>query len=283
MLSPLENADSILVTAAIRDISVRKVAEQEIRQLNEVLEQRVVERTVELEAANKELESFGYSVSHDLRAPLRAINGFAEILTRRYRDSLDEKGRHYLDTIVDSSNRMGILIEELLDYSRLGRGAVRAEPVPLGPIIEGLRSTFGERMAATGGTLEIVEPLAVPVAAATLLERILANLVDNALTYRRPGVIPQVTLSAARHDGRVTLAVADNGIGIPAEYRERVFEVFTRLHADDEYPGTGIGLAIVRRAARLMGSDVTLASTEGVGTTFSLELPAAAEPGSAKS
>jgi len=109
----------------------------------------------------------------------------------------------------------------------------------------------------------------------TLIERILANLVDNALTYRRPDVAPHVTLSATRHGRTLTLAVADNGIGIAREYRERIFEVFARLHAEEEYPGTGIGLSIVRKAARLMGSNVIVESTEDAGSTFSLDLPAA--------
>ena len=277
--APIRDDERNIVGGVItwRDITERKAAEAEIRQLNEELEARVRERTAELQAANRELESFSYSVSHDLRAPLRAISGFASILARRYRDGLDEKGRHYVDTIVASSEHMGILIEELLDYSRLGRGAVRAEPVPLGPLVARLRVTFGEWIAAAGATLEVMEPLAVPVADPTLLERILANLVENAVTYHRPDVAPRVTLSATRHGRSVTIAVADNGIGIPAEYRERIFEVFARLHTADEYPGTGIGLSIARKAARLMGSDVTVESTEGTGSTFRLELPAAAE------
>ena len=273
--SPFEDAGTRAIHVVLSDITERKRAEAKIHQLNETLEQRVDERTAELDAANKELESFSYSVSHDLRAPLRAISGFASILARRYRDDLDEKGRHYVDTIVSSSDHLGVLIEELLDYSRIGRRTVRAEPVPLGPLVTQLRVTFGDRIAASGGTLEAVEPLATPVGDRTLIERILANLVDNALTYRRPDVVPHVTLSATRHGRTLTLAVADNGIGVPPEYRERIFEVFARLHTDEEYPGTGIGLSIVRKAARLMGSNVIVESTEGAGSTFSLDLPAA--------
>ena len=244
---------------------------------NVELEQRVVARTAELQRANEELTAVTYSVSHDLKAPLRAISGFAAALGRNYRSGLDEVGLHYVDRIVAAAEHMGILIEELLDYSRLGRASVRADPLVLGPLVTSLRLTFGERIAASGATLEVVEPLATPVGDPVLLERILANLIDNALTYCRPDVAPHVTLSAILRGPQVTLAVADNGVGIPAEYRERVFEVFTRLHTSEQHPGTGIGLSIVRKAARLMGSDVSLESVEGVGSTFSVVLPAASE------
>ncbi len=251
------------------------VEKERAHRLNEELEERVVERTAELQAANRELETFSYSVSHDLRAPLRAINGFAAMLARRHGEVLDAQGRHYVETIVSTSEHMGVLIEELLDYARMGRALVRTEPVPLDPLVTRLRATFDQRIAESGATLEVIEPLVTPVGDPVLLERILVNLVENALNYRRPEVAPRVTLSATRHGRRVTLAVADNGIGIPAESHEKIFEVFARLQGDDTYKGTGIGLAIVRKAARLMGSDVTLESTEGEGSTFRLELPAA--------
>jgi signal transduction histidine kinase len=228
-----------------------------------------------LETANRELERFSYSVSHDLRAPLRAISGFSEILTRRFRGVLDEQGVHYLDSIVASSSEMSVLIEELLDYSRMGRAMVQAAPVPLVRLVTGLRSTFGGRIAATGATLEVVEPLAVPQGDPVLIERILVNLVGNALTYHDPGTAARVTLSATRRGQTVILAVADNGIGIAPENHEKIFEPFARLHGEDAYEGTGIGLAIVRKAARLMGSDVTLESVEGQGSTFRLVLPVA--------
>lgn len=260
------------------DITERKRTEQGLRRFSEMLEQRVSERTAELEAANEELRSFSYTISHDLRGPVRAVAGFARILERDYGAQLDERALHSLMNIKTAGEAMGRLIDDLLAYTRVGRSAVRHEPVPILPIAKRLAATFMARAEERGGTIEVIEPMAVPVADPTLLEELLINLVDNALNYGRPGVPPVIRIAAACHDDVVTVSVSDNGVGIPPEMRERIFEVFTRLPGTDAEKGTGIGLAIVRKAARSMGSDVTVQSEVGAGTTFSVALPCA-DPG----
>jgi signal transduction histidine kinase len=257
------------------EIEERKRAEDEVRRLNVELEARVAERTAELTATNQELEAFSYSVSHDLRAPLRAITGFTQILTDHHGANLAPQGLDYLNKVLLASKRMDVLIQELLNYARTGRGAVRAVPVPLAPLVQQLESTFGTRLAAAGAHLEVTQPLATPLGDATLIEQILTNLVDNALKYRRREGTPEVRLSATAIGEHVLVQVADNGIGIPLEYQERIFQVFQRLHSEGEYPGTGIGLAIVAKAVRAMGGEVSVESSPGQGSTFSIRLPAA--------
>ena len=274
--SPFEDQGSVSIHVILRDITERKRAQVALRELADDLELRVRDRTAELEEANRELEAFAYSVSHDLRAPLRAVAGFSDILARRHAGGLDDDGRHFLDNIIAASKHMGELIDDLLAYSRLGRGALRRVPVPLEPVVDRLCRTFENQLTEPGARLDVTRPLATPVGDQTLVEQVLLNFVSNALTYRRDGVPPQIRVDATQRDGTVVLSVADNGIGIPTEYQERIFDVFARLHTEEEYSGTGIGLAIARKAARLMDGEITVASTPGEGSTFSLHLPAAA-------
>ncbi|MCB9079379.1 MAG: GAF domain-containing protein [Anaerolineaceae bacterium] len=237
------------------------------------LEQRVARRTAQLEAANKELESFSYSVSHDLRAPLRAINGFAAIIARRHRPNLNEEGRHYADNIVLASDRMGELIDDLLQYSRLGRGGARRKPVPLREVFDPLASDLAGHLAEIGGTLSLADDLPTVMGDRTLLGRVFTNLLENAVTYRQADVPVQVTVSCQVEGQDVIVCVGDNGIGIPAQHHHKVFNIFQRLHSDDDYPGTGIGLATVKKSVELLGGQVWIESVVGEGSKFFIQLP----------
>jgi len=253
--------------------SQRCQAEADLKQLNAELELRVKDRTLQLEAANKELESFSYSVSHDLRAPLRAISGFSEILARRHRLDLNEEGRHYIDNIVQASQRMGHLIDDLLSYARLGRTMVRHEPVSLAGLVDEISRNMQAYLAEINGALSIPEALPVVTGDHTLLSQVFTNLLENAFKYHQPAVPPQVSLTYYREGRDVVVKVSDNGIGIPPEYQAKIFSMFQRLHTEEEYPGTGIGLATVRKSLALLGGSVWVESKEGQGSTFFVRLP----------
>jgi PAS domain S-box-containing protein len=261
------------LVGSVHDITEIRHAEDEIRKLNQELEQRVATRTAQLQAANKEMESFSYSVSHDLRAPLRAISGFASIIARRHRASLNEEGRHYVDNIVQASERMGQLIDDLLTYSRLGRAGVRRVPIPMGNLFTSLENDLDARLHQIGGTLRIEGQLPTILGDKTLIYQIFSNLIENAMTYRRSELPLEITISARSDDNSTTFQVHDNGIGIPPEYFEKIFNIFQRLHNDDEYPGTGIGLATVKKSVELLGGSVWVESTTGEGSMFFVKLP----------
>ena len=230
------------------------------------------ERTLQLEKANKDLEAFTYSVSHDLRAPLRAISGFAHILTRSHAGAMDTQGRHFLENIVEAGAQMGRLIEDLLAYSRLGRRTPTLRPVALRAVLEQVLTSVQPRIDAFGGVVSLPADLPIVQGDHTLLLQTFTNLVENALIYARPGVTPVVTVAWRRDSGAVVVSVGDNGLGIAPEYFGKIFEVFQRLHSQEAFPGTGVGLALVKRAVELQGGQITLDSSPGAGSTFNVRL-----------
>lgn len=245
----------------------------QIAQHNLELEQRVRDRTAELEHVNRELEMFSYSVSHDLRAPLRAVQGFAEIIARRHRSSLNEEGQRYFDYIVDAGGQMNQLITDLLDYSRLGRQHVRLGTIPLRKLLLDVIEMLRPQVTKYGAQIELVETLPEVRGDKTLLMQIFANLLENGMIYQRPGVAPVLRVDCTIEPEAVVVRVADNGLGIDPEFHDKIFNVFQRLHSAEHYPGTGIGLAIVRRSVELLNGSIWLESTIGVGSQFYVKLP----------
>jgi PAS domain S-box-containing protein len=268
-----ENGVIGYTSVTFMDVTESKQAEEELRQHRHRLEEMVEARTADLQIANKDLGDFAYSVSHDLKAPVRAIVGFSEIITDRHRDSLNEEAQRYFDHINKAGIQMGNLIEDLLRYSRLGRQAITIQSVSLANVFSDLDRTFQGRLEELNGRLVFPDDAPTVLGETTLLNQIFTNLIENALTYHQPDVAPQVEVRCQVEGDRVLVSVKDNGIGIAAEFHEKVFGIFQRLHNDEEIPGTGIGLALVRKAATMLGASVRLESVVGEGCTFHVDLP----------
>jgi light-regulated signal transduction histidine kinase (bacteriophytochrome) len=261
------------------DISESKALEEEIIAHNRALNQMVKERTAALENKNRELESFAYSVSHDLRAPLRSIEGFSRALMDDYRERLDEDGRDFLNRIVNGAVRMDRLINDLLTYSRLGRRGVEYELVDLNELVAVIQEELAENIDAARGRVAVSGELPEVPGDRSMLLVLLQNLVGNAVKYHRAGVAPEVNISSHTRNGECVVAVKDNGIGLDTKYQQKVFDIFQRLHTEDEYPGTGIGLASAKKVVEAHGGRIWYESEPGHGTTFYFKLPARRDDG----
>jgi PAS domain S-box-containing protein len=260
------------------DLSDRQRAAEEAKKINESLERRVTERTQRLEEANEELAAFSYTVSHDLRLPLRSLQMLATMLLETQGEKLDEVGRATASRLVGATARMERQIDDLLEYSKSSRGELKTEPVSLILVVHELLGRVQRDPMFADAQIIVTEPLGWVVAHHMTLERVILNILSNALTFVRPGAKPIVNIRAQEKNGFVRLCIEDNGIGIPLEDRERIFHVFERLPAAEAYPGLGIGLTIARRGVERMGGKIFVQPVESGGTEFIIELPNARKP-----
>ena len=265
----VEGMRSELVTALEASRDAQAVAARQAADLDT--------QAAELRRSNGELEQFAYVASHDLQEPLRKVASFCQLLEKRYSDKLDERGLKYIEFAVDGAKRMQVLINDLLTFSRVGRATDVRVPVPLGQPLDAAVTALSAAVEETGAVIERPGPLPEVMGDPTLLGMLWQNLIGNAIKFRAPDRAPVIQVTAAAQpDGNWQIGVADNGIGVPAEFAEKIFVIFQRLHGRDAYPGTGIGLALCKRIVEQHGGQMYLDTTYEGGTRIYFTLPAAA-------
>jgi PAS domain S-box-containing protein len=256
------------------EVTELKQAQRDLSEANALLERRIHERTERLAEANLELRAFAHTVAHDLRAPLRNVEAFTDALLEDEIRRLSEQGRSFLDRIGDAARRMDRMITDLLAYSQLSRAELRLQTVDLERVVRLVLADLETQIKRSGARVDVASPLPAVLGNEAILVQVLDNLVGNALKFVAPGVTPAIRIHARQEEEHVLVWVADNGIGIPPAQRDRVFSVFERLHGEEAYPGTGIGLAIVKKGMERLGGSVGVEPAPA-GTTFRLCLPAA--------
>jgi len=283
----IELAGPADVRAVAADVDAMRselvTALQEARASQEVTARQAAEldaQAAELLRSNAELEQFAYVASHDLQEPLRKVASFCQLLEKRYGDQLDERGRQYIGFAVDGAKRMQVLINDLLAFSRVGRGSEVRVRLPLDEPLDAALAAIGTAIDESGAVIERPGWLPEVMGDATLLGMLWQNLIGNGIKFRVPGRSPVVRITAAESDGGGwEFCVQDNGIGIPAEFAEKVFVIFQRLHSREAYSGTGIGLALSKRIVEFHGGEIGLDDTYTGGTRICFTLPGLADPG----